>query len=86
MEPGLRGREDPDGTQTAVPYISGPLWSPAFGAGKTLERLVTDGFGDVAAMEPGLRGREDAREGQGAGGAGGEPLWSPAFGAGKTWW
>ena len=42
---------DPDAVQ--------PLWSPAFGAGKTPPVVAAAAGGLAAAMEPGLRGRED---------------------------
>ena len=35
MEPGLRGREDSATDRFGVAAFSKPLWSPAFGAGKT---------------------------------------------------
>ena len=60
MEPGLRGREDPAPARATPHGPPRPLWSPAFGAGKTVH---PDGVAVPladAAMEPGLRGREDA--------------------------
>ena len=82
MEPGLRGREDPRIGMSD--WVTGrPLWSPAFGAGKTVQRTRGDAAELVAAMEPGLRGREDPTSGATAA-TSCPPLWSPAFGAGTT--
>ena len=58
MEPGLRGREDPF-VSAVDPDAVQPLWSPAFGAGKTPPVVAAAAGGLAAAMEPGLRGRED---------------------------
>ena len=35
MEPGLRGREDARASASCSSHTATPLWSPAFGAGKT---------------------------------------------------
>ena len=83
MEPGLRGREDSSLSCSGIRDTS-PLWSPAFGAGKTEVALLHPRRADDAAMEPGLRGREDTVQALVERAGGHEPLWSPAFGAGKT--
>ena len=58
MEPGLVGREDAELGTRMVEY-TGPLWSPASSAGKTLGIEHDVAAGVLAAMEPGLVGRED---------------------------
>ena len=59
MEPGLRGREDPSVIRSRTSRSIWPLWSPAFGAGKTDRGGERPREPGQAAMEPGLRGRED---------------------------
>ena len=83
MEPGLRGREDTGGPGHRGGVADLPLWSPAFGAGKTSTAPAAGRGGLVPLWSPAfgagktspIRGPPSVRV---------WPLWSPAFGAGKT--